>query len=45
MKLAYKISLPFPELLDELRQSLLLIEPSDLGAGVRCTRNKILKSL
>lgn len=45
MKLAYKISLPFQELLDELRQSLLLIEPSDLGAGVRSTRNKILKSL
>lgn len=45
MKLAYKISLPFPELLDELRQSLLLIEPTDLGAGVRHTRNKLLKQL
>ena len=45
MKIAYKISLPFPELLDEVRQSLLLIEPSDLGTGVRHTRNKILNSL
>ena len=45
MKLAYRLSLPYPELLEELRQSLLLIEPSELGAGVRHTRNKILKSL
>lgn len=45
MKLAYKLSLPYRELLDELRQSLLLIEPSDLGSGVRHTRNKILKQL
>ena len=45
MKLAYTLSLPYPELLEELRQSLLLIEPSELGAGVRHTRNKILKSL
>ncbi|MBP5535539.1 MAG: hypothetical protein J6X62_01970 [Bacteroidales bacterium] len=43
MKLAYKISQPYPELLGELRQSLLLIEPSELGAGVRHTRNKLLK--
>ena len=45
MKIAYTLSLPYPELLEELRQSLLLIEPTELGAGVRHTRNKILKSL
>ena len=45
IKLAYKLSLPYPELLEELRQSLLLLEPSELGAGVRHTRNKILKLL
>lgn len=42
MKLAYKISQSYPELVDEVRQSLLLLEPSDLGSGVRCTRSKIL---
>lgn len=45
MKLAYRLSLPYPELLEEVRQSLLLIEPTELGTGVRHTRNKILKSL
>ena len=45
MKLAYKLSLNYPELLDELRESLLLIEPTDLGSGVRHTRNKLLKQL
>ena len=45
MKLSYTLSLPYPELLEEVRQSLLLIEPSELGSGVRHTRNKILKSL
>lgn len=45
MKLAYRLSLPYPELLGELRQSLLIMEPSELGTGVRHTRNKILKSL
>lgn len=45
MKLAYTLSLPYPELLAELRQSLLLIEPSELGSGVRHTRNKILGKL
>lgn len=45
MKLAYKLSLPYPELLGELRQSLLLIEPSDLGTGVRHTRNIILNEI
>lgn len=42
MKLSYTLCLPYPELLEEIRQSLLLIEPSELGAGVRHTRNKIL---
>ena len=42
MKLAHKLSLPYPELLAELRQNLLLLEPSDLGPGVRHTRTKIL---
>ena len=45
IKLAYTLSLPYPELLEELKRSLLMIEPSDLGTGVRHTRNKILKSL
>ena len=45
MKISYKISRPYPELLRELYQSLLLIEPSDLGAGVRHTRNKILQNI
>ena len=45
MKLAYTLSLPYPDLLEEVRQSLLLIEPSELGSGVRHTRNKILKIL
>lgn len=45
MKLAYTLSRPYPELLGELRQSLLLIESTELGAGVRHTRNKILQSL
>ena len=45
MKLAYRLSLPYPELLGELRRSLLLLEPSELGAGVRCTRKNLLKIL
>lgn len=45
MKLAYCLSLPYPELLGELKRSLLMLEPSDLGAGVRCTYNKILKKI
>lgn len=42
MKLAYTLSLPYPELLEELRRSLTMIEPAELSAGVRHTRNKIL---
>lgn len=45
MKLAYTLSQPYPELLEELRRSLLMIEPSDLGKGVDHTRNKILQML
>ena len=45
MKLAYTLSLPYPELLEELRCCLTMIEPAELGAGVRHTRNKILKSI
>ena len=45
MKLAYSLSLPYPELLGELKRSLLMLEPSDLGSGVRCTYNKILKKI
>ena len=43
MKIAYTLSLPYPELLGELRQSLLLIEPTELGRGVLHTRNAILQ--
>ena len=45
MKLAYKLSLPYPELMGELRECLQMIEPTELGAGVRHTRNKILNTL
>lgn len=45
MKLAYTLSLPYPELLEELRRSLTMIEPAELSAGVRHTRNKILGKL
>ncbi len=45
IKLAFTLCSPYPELREELRQSLLLIEPSNLGAGVKNTRNKVLKAL
>lgn len=45
MKLAYRQCRHYPELKEELRQSLLLMEPSELGSGVKHTRNKILKLL
>lgn len=45
MKLAYLQCRHYPELCAELKQSLLLMEPSELGAGVRHTRGKILKLL
>ena len=45
MKLAYKQCCHYPELKAELKQSLLLMEPSEMGAGVKHTRNKILMLL
>ena len=45
MKLAYQQCRHYPELCAELKQSLLLMEPSELGAGVRHTRGKLLKLL
>lgn len=45
MKLAYHQCRHYPELKEELRQNLLLMEPSELGAGVRHTRGKILGEL
>jgi hypothetical protein len=45
MKLAYQQCRHYPELCAELKQSLLLMEPSELGAGVKHTRGKILKIL
>ncbi len=45
MKLAYKISLPYPDLLGELRQNLMLLQPSELGRGVQNTRKNLMKLL
>ena len=45
MKLAFRLCRHWPELKEELRQALLLVEPSEIGAGVRCTRKKILSQL
>ena len=45
IKLAYQQCRHYPELCAELKQCLLLMEPSELGAGVKHTRGKILKLL
>ena len=45
MKIAYQLCRHYPELKEELRQSLLLMEPSELGSGVKHTRKKILEKL
>lgn len=45
IKLAYQQCRHYPELKDELHQALLLMEPSELGSGVKHTRSKILKLL
>ena len=45
MKLAYYQCRHYPELKEELRQGLMLMEPTELGAGVKHTRGKILKLL
>ena len=45
MKLAWQQCRHYPELCAELKQCLLLMEPSELGSGVKHTRGKILKQL
>ena len=45
MKLAYYQCRHYPELKEELRQTLMLIEPTELGSGVKHTRKKILELL
>ena len=45
MKVAYYQCRHYPELCGELKQCLLLMEPSELGSGVKHTRGKILKLL
>lgn len=45
IKLAYQQCRHYPELKEELRQSLMLMEPSELGAGVKHTRKKILDQI
>lgn len=45
IKLAYQQCRHYPELKAELRQALLLMEPSELGAGVKHTRKKTLERL
>ena len=45
MKLAYYQCRHYPELCAEMKQCLMLMEPSELGAGVKHTRGKILKLL
>lgn len=45
IKLAYRQCRHYPELKAELRQALLLMEPSELGAGVKHTRKKTLELL
>lgn len=45
MKLAYRQCRHYPELCGELKRCLLLMEPSELGAGVKHTRGKLLKVL
>lgn len=41
-KLAYRQCRHYPELLGELRQSLLMLDPALLKPGLRHTRNKLL---
>ena len=45
MKLAYRQCRHYKELREELRQSLLFMEPEHLGRGVLHTRKKILAEL
>ena len=45
IKLAFAQCVHYSELREELRQVLLMIEPSEIGPGIRNTRNKILGRL
>lgn len=45
IKLAFAQCVHYRELRDELKQTLLMIDPSETGAGVRCTRDKTLRQL
>lgn len=45
LKLAYSQCRHYAELREELRQCLLMLEPSELLPGIRHTRNKIMKQL
>lgn len=45
MKLAYYQCRHYPELKEELRQTLMLIEPTELGSGVKHTWKKTLERL
>ena len=45
IKLAYMMCRHYPELKAELRQSLLLMERTEMGSGVRHTHGKVLRLL
>lgn len=45
IKLAFAQCVHYSELREELRQVLLMIEPSEIGSGIRNTRDKILGRL
>ena len=45
VKLAYMQCRHYSELLDELKQSLLMMEHTEMGPGVKHIRNKILSKL
>lgn len=45
VKLGYLQCRHYPELLDELKQSLLMMEHTEMGPGLKHARNKILSKL
>ncbi|MBQ7280507.1 MAG: hypothetical protein IJR13_07295 [Bacteroidales bacterium] len=45
IKLAYRQCRHYPELLGELRDGLLMLDPSELLPAVRCSRQKVLKAM
>lgn len=45
MKIAYEISLPFPEIRDEFAVLMEIMEPDLLPSSLRCTRKNIRKAL